>query len=83
MSPPQSGIGKRPGMGRFMSRLKSAFRAGSPLRVVLLVLIVLGSTAGFIRWKRLKDGRYFWQPKPVPAVVAPEAPAPSVAAPAL
>ena len=45
MSPPQSGIGKRPGMGRFMSRMKSAFRAGSPLRVVLLVLIVLAVLA--------------------------------------
>jgi hypothetical protein len=43
--------------------------------IFLLVLIVLGSAAGFIRWKRLQDGHYFWQPKPVAEVpAAPETP---------
>jgi hypothetical protein len=41
--------------------------------ILLLVLIVLGSAAGFIRWKRLQVGHYFWQPKPV--AEAPAAPA--------
>jgi hypothetical protein len=52
--------------------------------IFIIVLIVLGSAAGFIRWKRLQDGRYFWQPKPAPeapaapnAAAAPETPAPS------
>jgi hypothetical protein len=46
--------------------------------IFLVVLIVLGSTAGFIRWKRLQDGRYFWQPEPVAAApAAPEATAPA------
>ena len=41
----------------------------------LLVLLILGSAAGFIRWKRLQTGHYFWQPKPVMvAPVAPEQP---------
>jgi hypothetical protein len=50
--------------------------------IFLIVLIVLGSAAGFIRWKRLQDGHYFWQPKPVAsapsapdAAAAPEVPA--------
>jgi hypothetical protein len=49
--------------------------------IFLLVLVVLGSAAGFIRWKRLQSGHYFWQPKlvvEVPAVlVAPAETAPA------
>jgi hypothetical protein len=44
--------------------------------IFLLVFIVLASAAGFVRWKRLQNGHYFWQPKPVadaPAAAEPEA----------
>jgi hypothetical protein len=50
--------------------------------ILLLILVVLGSAAGFIRWKRLQEGHYFWQPKPAPvAPVAPETAAPPAASP--
>jgi hypothetical protein len=38
--------------------------------IFLLILVVLGSAAVFIRWKRLQEGHYFWQPKPVLEVPA-------------
>jgi hypothetical protein len=49
----------------------------------LVVVLVLVSAAGFIRWKRLQTGHYFWQPKPVPvAPVSVEVTVPAEAAPA-
>jgi hypothetical protein len=56
------------------------------LWLFLLFLIIVGGAAAFIRWKRLKDGHYFWQPKPVEvapaAPAAPAEPPPAAAAPA-
>jgi len=46
------------------------------LIIFLLVLIVLASSAGFIRWKRLREGHYFWEHWPGSA---PAAPAPAAA----
>jgi len=48
--------------------------------IVLIVLLVLASAAGFIRWKRLQDGHYFWQPKPVQVAPAGSDASPSPAA---
>ena len=49
----------------------------------LVVVLILVSAAGFIRWKRLQTGHYFWQPKPVPVVpVTLEVTVPAEAAPA-
>ena len=50
--------------------------------IFLIVLIVLGSAAIFIRWKRLQDGHYFWEPKPEPAAPAASVPASTTPAPA-
>jgi hypothetical protein len=56
------------------------------LWLFLVFLVVVGGAAVFIRWKRLKDGHYFWEPKPVEtapaAPAAPAEPAPAPAAPA-
>ncbi|MEO6002817.1 MAG: hypothetical protein ABIZ04_07055 [Opitutus sp.] len=49
--------------------------------LVLTILLVLSAAATFIRWKRLQDGHYFWEPKPVAAVPVTPA-APTTAAPA-
>ena len=56
------------------------------LWLFLLFLIVVGGAAIFIRWKRLQDGHYFWEPKPVEtapaAPAAPAEPPPAAAVPA-
>lgn len=48
----------------------------------LVVVLILVGAAGFIRWKRIQTGHYFWQPKPAAvAPLAPAAGAPAEAAP--
>jgi hypothetical protein len=48
-------------------------------KLVWTLVIVAMLAAGVIRWDRSKNGRYFWQPVPKPAVVAPAVPAPAPA----
>jgi hypothetical protein len=50
--------------------------------IFLVMLLVLVGAAAFIRWKRLQDGHYFWEPAPaadVPVAAAPATPPPAAA----
>lgn len=49
--------------------------------IVLLVVVTLAAAAIFVRWQRLKQGHYFWQPAPIAQAPA-AAPAADPATPA-
>jgi hypothetical protein len=47
--------------------------------ILLLIVVLLAAGSIFVRWQRLKTGRYFWQPAPAPQTAPAATPPPATA----